>query len=81
MLVLFLIFLSHMIIFNFAKAANVLTSLEDISELRSLSALHLRDNKLEKLDGFSDKMASLQYINLRWVFVIISLLFLYIIVV
>ena len=44
----------------------MITILEDLAELKSLSALHIRDNKLEKLDGFSDKMASLQYINLRY---------------
>ena len=53
-------------------AANMITSLEDLAELKNLSALHIRDNKLEKLDGFSDKMQALQYINLRyfvvWIF-------------
>ena len=49
------------------KAANLITKLEDLDELKSLTALHLRDNKLEKLDGFSDKIKSLQYINMRYV--------------
>lgn len=44
----------------------MITSLEDLAELKNLSALHIRDNKLEKLDGFSDKMQALQYINLRY---------------
>ncbi len=47
------------------KAANVITNLEDLSELRSLTVLHARENKIEKLDGFGEKMTSLQYINLR----------------
>lgn len=46
-------------------AANLITSLDDISELQSLSALHMRDNKLEKLDNITEEMASLQYLNLR----------------
>lgn len=43
----------------------MITSLEDLGNLKNLSALHLRDNKLENLDGFSDNMESVQYINLR----------------
>ena len=50
----------------------MITILEDLAELKSLSALHIRDNKLEKLDGFSDKMASLQYINLRYLFIFVT---------
>lgn len=46
-------------------AANQIVTLEDLDELKNLAALHLRDNKLDKLDGFSDKLATLQYINLR----------------
>lgn len=46
-------------------AANQITTLEDLGELKNLAAMHLRDNKLDKLDGFSDKMTSLQYLNLR----------------
>jgi len=46
-------------------AANMIIKLEDLEELKSLTALHLRDNKLDNLDGFSEKMASLQYINMR----------------
>lgn len=47
-------------------AANMIIKLEDLEELKSLTALHLRDNKLDNLDGFSEKMASLQYINMRY---------------
>ncbi len=46
-------------------AANQINTLVDLDELKNLSALHLRDNKLDRLDGFSDKLAALQYINLR----------------
>ena len=44
----------------------MITSLDDLVELKNLSALHIRDNKLEKLDGFGEKMQALQYINLRY---------------
>lgn len=47
-------------------AANHINTLEDLDELKNLAALHLRDNKLDKLDGFSEKLAGLQYINMRW---------------
>lgn len=43
----------------------MITQLEDLNELKNLSALHLRDNKIEALNGFSESMESLQYINLR----------------
>jgi len=46
-------------------AANQINTLEDLDELKNLAALHLRDNKLDKLDGLSDKLVSLQYINFR----------------
>lgn len=51
--------------YDFIQAANQITTLEDLGELKNLAAMHLRDNKLDKLDGFSDKMTSLQYLNLR----------------
>lgn len=45
----------------------MITRLEDLGELKSLLALHLRDNsKLEILDGFDENMISLQYLNLRY---------------
>ncbi|NXK89426.1 LRC23 protein, partial [Formicarius rufipectus] len=40
-------------------------SLEGLEGLEQLETLHLRDNKLETLDGFSSSMKCLQYINLR----------------
>jgi hypothetical protein len=52
--------------FILIKAANLITKLEDLGELKSLLALHIRDNKLEHLDGFDERMISLQYLNLRF---------------
>ncbi|CAF4820853.1 unnamed protein product, partial [Rotaria sp. Silwood1] len=46
-------------------AANNITQLEDLHELNRLTTLHLRDNKVEILDGFSENMKHLQYVNLR----------------
>ncbi|XP_027537178.1 leucine-rich repeat-containing protein 23 [Neopelma chrysocephalum] len=40
-------------------------SLEGLEGLEQLETLHLRDNKLETLDGFFSSMKCLQYINLR----------------
>lgn len=50
-----------------AQAQNTICSLEGLEEFEQLEILHLRDNKLETLDGFSDSMKCLQYLNLRWV--------------
>jgi hypothetical protein len=47
------------------QAANMLTKLEDLENLTRLTTLHLRDNKIETLDGFSENMKQLQYVNLR----------------
>ncbi|NXR47392.1 LRC23 protein, partial [Hippolais icterina] len=44
---------------------NAICSLEGLEEFEQLETLHLRDNKLEALDGFSDNMKCLQYLNLR----------------
>lgn len=38
-----------------------------MDELTRLTTLHLRDNKIETLDGFSENMKQLQYVNLRFV--------------
>ena len=48
------------------QAANQLTKLDGLDQLQHLATLHLRDNQLEKLDGFSENMKNLQYINLRY---------------
>lgn len=48
-------------------AANKIASINslDFSKLTHLEILHLRDNSLQQLDGFSDSMRSLKYLNLR----------------
>ncbi|XP_039573904.1 leucine-rich repeat-containing protein 23 [Passer montanus] len=46
-------------------AKNTICSLEGLEEFEQLEILHVRDNKLEALDGFSDSMKCLQYLNLR----------------
>ncbi|NXC09625.1 LRC23 protein, partial [Orthonyx spaldingii] len=46
-------------------AQNTIGSLEGLEGFEQLETLHLRDNKLEALDGFSDSMKCLQYLNLR----------------
>ena len=48
------------------QAANQISNLEGLDALEHLSTLHLRDNQLDKLDGFSENMKNLQYINLRF---------------
>ncbi|KAK3599139.1 hypothetical protein CHS0354_016402 [Potamilus streckersoni] len=50
---------------NLFLAANTLKQLEGLQRLTKLTTLHLRENQLEKLDGFSEEIQSLQYINLR----------------
>ncbi len=47
------------------QAGNMIRILEDLDKLTSLETLHLRDNQLEFLDGFSDTMGKLKYVNLR----------------
>lgn len=37
-----------------------------MSRCPGLTTLHLRDNQLENLDGFSEEQKELQYINLRY---------------
>ncbi|XP_032851573.2 leucine-rich repeat-containing protein 23 [Tyto alba] len=50
---------------NLYLAQNSIRSLEGLEGLGQLAALHLRDNQLETLDGFSSSMKCLQYLNLR----------------
>ncbi|NXU55958.1 LRC23 protein, partial [Turnix velox] len=50
---------------NLYLAQNIIRSLEGLEELGQLTSLHLRDNQLETLDGFSSSMKCLQYLNLR----------------
>nr|ANH58184.1 leucine rich repeat only protein [Azumapecten farreri] len=50
---------------NLFMAANTIDKIDDLDSLQSLTTFHLRDNQLEDLDGFTDKLKLLQYINLR----------------
>ena len=54
------------IFFFVFQAANQITKLEGLENLEHLATLHLRDNQLEDLDGFSESLKNLQYINLRY---------------
>ncbi|XP_056385967.1 leucine-rich repeat-containing protein 23 isoform X1 [Hyla sarda] len=46
-------------------AQNNIKTLGGLDNLVHLTSLHLRDNQLENLDGFSENMRALQYLNLR----------------
>ncbi|XP_044155260.1 leucine-rich repeat-containing protein 23 [Bufo gargarizans] len=46
-------------------AQNNMMTLEGLENLVHLTSLHLRDNQLETLNGFSGNMRALQYLNLR----------------
>nr|NP_001027749.1 axonemal leucine-rich repeat protein [Ciona intestinalis]BAB85845.1 axonemal leucine-rich repeat protein [Ciona intestinalis] len=50
---------------NLYLAGNSLKQVEDLDKLENLMILHLRDNQIDKLDGFTENMKKLQYINLR----------------
>ncbi|XP_033110438.1 leucine-rich repeat-containing protein 23-like [Anneissia japonica] len=43
----------------------MITSIEGLERLEHLTTLHLRDNQIENLSGFSETMRLLQYVNLR----------------
>lgn len=44
----------------------MLKKVEGLENLSDLTTLHLRDNHIETLSGFSKEMQSLQYLNLRY---------------
>jgi len=46
-------------------AANRLTELRGLEKLINLQTLHVRDNQIETLDGFSEDMSKLTYLNIR----------------
>ncbi|CAL1679030.1 unnamed protein product [Lasius platythorax] len=46
-------------------AGNQIEKIEQLRNLENLKILHLRNNKLANLDGFSNKCLNLNYINLR----------------
>ena len=47
------------------QAANAIEKVEGLEQLSRLDSLHLRDNLVGQLDGFSESMAALQYLNIR----------------
>lgn len=51
--------------FLFIQAANKIKSLEDLDKMEQLATLHLRDNQIENLTGFTAELKNLQYVNLR----------------
>ncbi|CAB3979277.1 leucine-rich repeat-containing 23-like [Paramuricea clavata] len=50
---------------NLYLAANSLKFLENLDRMQHLVSIHLRDNQIEKLDGFSANMKFVQYLNFR----------------
>lgn len=46
-------------------AENRITRIKDLEILVNLKTLHLRNNELTSLDGFTEKCRSLNYVNLR----------------
>jgi len=50
---------------NCFLAANIIKRIEGMSRLTGLTTIHLRDNQLESLEGFSEGQTGLQYVNLR----------------
>nr|XP_028685050.1 leucine-rich repeat-containing protein 23 isoform X2 [Macaca mulatta] len=48
-----------------STAQNLLKKVEGLEDLSNLTTLHLRDNQIDTLSGFSREMKSLQYLNLR----------------
>ena len=46
-------------------AANQITAIEGIEMMTSLVVLHLRENPIQSLDGFSEKMCHLSHLNMR----------------
>ena len=44
---------------------NLLTKVGDISQMKGLVRLHLRDNNIRRLDGFLLGLPNLKYLNLR----------------
>lgn len=54
------------------QATNQINTLEGLGHLAQLTTLHLRENQLKKLDGLTDQMSSMQYINFRCVEVLIT---------
>ena len=49
----------------FLKGANTIKTIEGLDKLHSLTTLHLRDNQIGELDGFTEENKMLQYVNIR----------------
>ncbi|XP_037370324.1 gamma-enolase isoform X1 [Talpa occidentalis] len=58
---------------NLFLAQNQLKKVEGLENLSNLTTLHLRNNQIDTLSGFSKEMKSLQYLNLRRIPVIMSI--------
>ncbi|CAK6443738.1 unnamed protein product [Pipistrellus nathusii] len=50
---------------NLFLAQNFLKRVEGLDNLKNLTTLHLRDNQIDSLTGFSEELKALQYLNLR----------------
>ncbi|XP_060606881.1 leucine-rich repeat-containing protein 23-like [Ruditapes philippinarum] len=50
---------------NLFLGANVIKTLEGMDKLTGVTTVHLRENQLSQLDGFSEENKMLQYINMR----------------
>lgn len=50
---------------NLFLGGNQIKNLVGIERMEHLATLHLRDNQIDNLDGFSDVLKNLQYINMR----------------
>jgi len=50
---------------NLFLAQNLIKELKGIDRLVELTTLHIRENQIESLDGFSEANKKLQYINMR----------------
>ena len=48
-----------------SQAANMIKKVEGLSRCPGVTTLHLRDNQLETLEGFTADLKELQYVNLR----------------
>lgn len=48
------------------QAQNFLKRVEGLDNLKNLTTLHLRDNQIDSLTGFSEELKALQYLNLRY---------------
>jgi len=45
----------------------MIKTLEGLDQLPGVTTIHLRENQLTQLDGFSENNKMLQYINMRYI--------------